>query len=208
LIFAARGTYISFEMNAHLRPRILVFLIFSAWTTASLAAWSLSLGAGVNVGVSEEQGFGPKLQWGGSGRIGFDIPIAGWLAINPGFDYAASAPSDASGGFAYRGFQSGSLSLMLQARGVLGAIPGLGEISGGAALGGAAAISVYTSTTLYFFFPEARANLFLELRPASLPALRFVLALPAKIQFRRDMALSIAAGIEAGVLIPLGKEIH
>ena len=193
-------------MNAHLRPRLLVFLIFSAWTTASLAAWSFSLGAGGNVGVSEGQGFGPKLQWGGSGRIGFDIPITGWLAIKPGFDYAASAPSDVSGGFAYRGFQSGALSLMLQARRVLAATAGLGELSGGVALGGAAAVSVYTSTTLYFFFPEARANLFLEWRPASLPAPRFVLGLPAKMQFRRDMSLSISTGIEAGVLFPLGKE--
>ena len=166
---------------------------------------SISVGAAGNLGLSEGQGFGPKLQWGASGNIGFAFPVAGWLAIEPGFDYAWTAPSDVSGGFAYRGFPAGALSVMLQAHGLLAASSGFGELSGGAALGGAAAFAVYSGTTLYFFFPEARVRAFLEWRPAFLPALGFALALPANMQFRRDMTWSVAAGLELDVEYTLGE---
>jgi hypothetical protein len=188
-----------------LRARQLLFLIFAIWTTGSLGAASFSFGAAGVIDFSEAQGFGPKLQWGGSGIIGVVIPLAGWLSIVPGFDYAYIAPSDVSGGFAYRGFQAGSLSVMLQAQWLLAALRGFGELSGGAAFGGAAAISVYTDTTLYFFFPEARFSPFIEWRPAFLPSIGFALALPVKMQFRRDMTSSLAAGLELDIVYALGK---
>jgi hypothetical protein len=192
-------------MSARLRPRALVFIIFSLWTTGFLSAAALAIGAAGVIGLSEGQGFGPKLQWGAAGSLDFVLPVTRVLAFEPGFEYVYLAPSDVSGGFAYRGFQTGALSLMLQLRGVFSGSPGLGELSGGVSLGGAAAIAVYTGTTLYFFFPEARARAFLQWMPTTLAGIGFVLALPAKMQFRRDMTWSIATGLELDLVIPLGK---
>src|SRR5271157_1839088 len=151
------------------RPRLLLFIIFTVWTTGAAAAVSFSFGAAEGTGLSEGLGFGPKLQWGGSGSLGIVIPLKEWLDIEPGLDYMYLAASDVSGGFAYRGFQTGALSFLFRAHDTLFASSGFGRLDGGAALGGAAALSAYTDTTLYFFFPEVRFSPFLEWQPSFLP---------------------------------------
>jgi len=204
LIFPFRGTYISLEMKDRFRPRVLLFIIFAVWTTGSLYAMSYSVGGAAALGIGAGQGFGPKLQGGGSGSIGIGIPLLEWLSIDPGIDYAYVAASDVSGGFAYRGFQSGALSVMLEARAPIAASADFGRLLGGAALGGAASFSIYNDTTLFFFFPEVRLSPFLEWQPAFLPSFGLLLALPAKVQFRRDMTWSVAAGLELDIVYTTG----
>lgn len=161
---------------------------------------SYGVGGAGTLNIGAGQGFDPKMQWGGSGALQVGFPLLEWLSLEPGFDYAYLAASDVSGGFAYRGFQGGALSLMLQAHQMVASSARFGRLDLGAGLGGAAAFSVYNDTTLFFFFPEARLSPFVEWQPAFLPAFGFMLALPAKVQFRRDMAWSVAAGIELDVI--------
>jgi hypothetical protein len=169
-------------------------IIFLVWTTGTLQALSLGLGGIGAVQVVAGQGFGPKLQLGGGVSFDLGFPLSSWLEITTSLDVFGVLPSDAQGGFLYRGYGGGALAIMLRGRGVVVSSPRLGEIGMGGGLGGAAALPGYQYTTLYFFYPEVRAEGFIDFRPAGLP-LGFRLSLPARVQLRRDMDYSVAVGV-------------
>ena len=140
------------------------------------------------------QGFGPKLQLGGLVSLGLTFPLAQWLDLTTSFELFGVLPSDTQGGFLYRGFGGGAVSLMLRGRGVIASSGRLGEIGAGAGIGGSAALPGYQYTTLYFFYPEAGLEGFVDFRPARMPGWRFRFSVPFRAQFRRDMDYSVSAG--------------
>jgi hypothetical protein len=152
------------------------------------------------------QGFGPKLQAGGFAAFELGIPLAPWLELAPSLSLFSVLPSDAQGGFLYRGYEGAALIVMLRARGVVASSATIGELGMGGGVGGAAALPSYQYTTLYFFYPEARLEAFLDFRPAGQP-IDLVFSVPARVQFRRDMDYSVSAGAGVSVryLLKAGK---
>jgi hypothetical protein len=186
-------------MQRLLTPRIVLSIIFLLWTTGGVSAFSLGLSGLGEARISAGQGFGPKLQYGGGGSIDTRFSALPWLDIAVSFSLSGMAPSDISGGFTYRGFGAGDLSVAGQGRAVLGRWKGFGTLSAGGGLGMAGVIAAYQYTAVYFFYPEVRAEAFLDYAPAFLPGFGLRLSLPLAMQLRRDMDYSFSARFSLGV---------
>jgi hypothetical protein len=176
------------------------------WTTGPLHALSAGISGTAGVQVARGQGFGPKLQLGGGGAVDLSIPFTDWIGMRTSLELFGVLPSDASGGFLYRGFGGGAFALMLEAHAEVAA-GSFGELRVGGGIGAAVALPGYQYTTLYFFFPEARTEALLLYRPA-LPAwlrgLELKLTIPLRAQFRRDLDFSISTGIGISAAWQLG----
>jgi hypothetical protein len=200
LIFERTGTYILDQMR-WLRPsRTLVFIFLAFWTTAGLHAFSIGAGGAGTVTMSSGQGFGPKLQYGGSVSIEFVFPIIDWLRLDASLDLFTVSPSDASGGFLYRGYSGAAMAIMAQAGTTLASGAGIGLVRIGGGLGFAAALPSYWYTTLAFFYLEPRGQILLDWEPAGLPRFDFQLSVPVRAQLRRDLTYSVSTGVGIGVL--------
>jgi len=181
-----------------------VLVIVLAAYALPLSALTLGLdGAGAAQIVSAE-GFGPKVQLGGGGALRFGFPVLDWIQLEARLEILGLAPSDASGGFTYRGLCGGSLGFGVDASAAIGSWERFGSLRAGGGLGAAAAIARYQYTTLYFFYPEILAMGFLEYFPAFLPSLDMRLFVPVKAALRRDLAYAITSGIGLGVSYHLG----
>jgi hypothetical protein len=189
------------------RSRLSVSIIFLVWTTGSLHALALGLSGTGTVQMAAGQGFGPKLQLGGSVSFDVDFPLAPWLALSTSLDLFGVLPSDTQGGFVYRGFGGGALTLTLRGRGVVASTPRLGEIGMGGGLAASAALPGYQYTSLYFFYPEAGLEGFIDFRPAGWHGWSFRLSIPVRAQFRRDLdySLSTGAGLSVQYFLKGGK---
>jgi hypothetical protein len=174
-------------------------LIFLAVAVARLPALSLGLNGVGTAQVLSAEGFGPKLQLGGGGSLRLGIPILAWLDLEVDLGILGLAPSDASGGFTYRGSCGGSLGMGAEAFATIGSWERFGQLRAGGGLGAAAVVARYGYTTLYFFYPEIRTEGFVEYNPAFLPSLGLRLSLPVSVQLRRDVDYSVAMGIGLGV---------
>jgi hypothetical protein len=181
-------------MRPSSRSRFPVSIIFLVWTTGSLHALSLGIGGVGSVQIAAGQGFGPKLQLGGTASFEIAFPMAHWLELSTSLDVFGVLPSDVQGGFVYRGFGGGAVSLALRGRGVIASSARWGQIGAGGGLRGSAALPCYQYTTLYFFYPEAGVEGFIDFRPAGMPGWSFQLSVPLRVQFRRDMDYSVSAG--------------
>jgi len=185
--------------------RWLLFLIWAFWATAAAGAFSLGASGGGTTTVSAGQGFGPKLQYGGAFTVDFVIPLAAWAALDASIDGFTVAPSDISGGFLYRGYSGGAMSVMGLFSWSIASSPRTGELRAGGGAGITAALPSYWYTTLAFFYLEPRVEGLLSWTPARLPAVTLELLLPIAMQLRRDMDYSFSGGISLGLLYTFGK---
>jgi hypothetical protein len=201
-----RETYILGHMPAGSVPRLLLFLICGLWATAEASAFSLGLwGAGTGT-ISAGQGFGPKVQYGGEVSMDFVFPVREWLAIDGSVEAFTVAPSDASGGFLYRGYSGGAMGLLVVFAWPVATSPRLGELRAGFGAGIAGALPSYWYTTLAFFYLEPRLRGILAWTPAGLPSFTFQLLVPVAMQLRRDLDYSVSAGIGLGVQYTFGRK--
>jgi hypothetical protein len=173
-------------------------LVFLAAAVPMLPALSLGLNGAGTVQIISVEGFGPKLQFGGGGSLQLGIPILDWLDLEVSLGILGLAPSDASGGFTYRGLYGGSLGVGAEAFATIGPGEGIGRLRAGGGLGVTAVVARYEYTTLYFFYPEFRAEGFVEYSLAHLPSLGLRLSLPVSVQLRRDVDYSVAMGLGLG----------
>jgi hypothetical protein len=178
-------------------PRRLLLLFLVLWTTGSASALSVGLDALGIAQVAAALDFGPKVQLGGNVAVVFTFPLTNWLALAASVEGFGMFPSDSSEGFAYRGFGGGTLGTSLEAHFPLGSTP-IGDFAVGVDLGAAGALPSYSSTSLYFFYPEVRLAGFLVLQPAGTRNLSVRLGLPARVSFRRDMSYSLSTGLFLG----------
>jgi hypothetical protein len=179
-------------------------MVFLAVAVARLPALSIGLNGAGTAQILSAEGFGPKLQFGGGGSVQLGIPIFDWLDLEVNLGILGLAPSDASGGFTYRGLCGGNLGVSAEAFASIGSWEGFGRLRAGGGLGAAAVVARYEYTTLHFFYPEIRAEGFVEYNPAFLSSLGLRLSLPVSVQFRRDVDYAVTLGIGLGVFYRLG----
>jgi len=144
------------------------------------------------------------MQFAYGGAVDLGVPLVDWLWMDVSLEYAGALPSETTGGFLYRGYAGFGLSVMLQAAAVVASSQQGGTLAVGGGIGGGATLPAYQNTTLYFFFPELRADGLLMWRPAGLPQLAVQLTLPVHLQFRRDMTYAVVAGAGLGLTYTLG----
>jgi hypothetical protein len=156
--------------------------------------------------MSAGQGFGPKLQLGGGLSLDFIFPLTSWMRLDASMEGFTVAPSDASGGFLYRGYSGGGVALMAQFLREIVTTPEFGVMRAGGGAGMAAALPSYWYTTLAFFYLEPRAEGLLEWTPAGLPGFTFQLSLPVRMQLRRDLSYSFSAGLGLGAFYTFGAK--
>jgi hypothetical protein len=181
-----------------------LLLVLLAGTSLPLSALGIGLTGTAVAQIASAEGFGPKVQAGGGGCIDVAVPILAWLEIDASLGLLGVSLSDASGGFSYRGFSGGDLCVSVEAFAPIGSWKGFGQLTAGGGLGVAAVVAGYQSTTLYFFYPEIRAEGFLECNPSFLPALGIRLSIPVSVQLRRDVDFSITTGLAMGVRYHFG----
>jgi len=181
-----------------------LLLVLLAACSFPLSALTLGLDGAGTAQILSAEGFGPKMQIGGGGALRLDFPILDWLELEARLEIFGMAPSDASGGFTYRGLCGGSLGFGADASAAIGSWERFGSLRAGGGLGAAAAIAKYQYTTLYFFYPEIQVTGFVEYVPALLPPLGIRLFVPVSAAFRRDLEYAVAGGIGLGVSYRFG----
>jgi hypothetical protein len=188
------------RLNPHRSAlRAVWLLFFLAAAIAPLPALSIGLNGTGTAQILSVEGFGPKLQFGGGGSLQLGIPILDWLDLEVSLGLLGLAPSDSTGGFTYRGLCGGNFGVSAEAYATIGPWERFGQLRAGGGLGAAAVVARYEYTTLYFFYPEIRADGFLEYDPAFLPSLGLRLSIPVSVQFRRDVDYSVALGLGLGI---------
>jgi hypothetical protein len=190
-------------MGSRVLPLFVLLSLFVVWTTATVGAVSVGLNATGTVQASQAPGFGAKLQAGGSLGAVLLVPLGSRVSLTTSLDAFGVLPSDASGGFVYKGCAGLALGAGLEVLFPIAASERLGTLSLGVAAGAAGALPTYLHTTLYFFYPEVRSAIVLSWQPAA-PAFMFRVEMPVRFQFRRDMTLSAAAGLTLDVFYYLG----
>ncbi len=188
-------------MRLHLWTRALVFIIFSVWTTAAAAGFTVAVSGGVNGQLSSALGYGPKAQFGGEAAVDVLFPVTPWLRIGPSAGVLGANASNLDGGFGYRAYLGGFLGAAAQADAPLASWPYVGTLRGGGRLALLANVATYNNTTLAFFFPSLGLDGTLSFVPAKMPFLRFGIAVPLRVYFRRDFAFSGSAGISLSVAV-------
>jgi hypothetical protein len=198
-------------MGAHARPipnrctvRFLSLLVFLAAIVPLLPAISLGLDGAGTIQILSAEGFGPKVQLGGGGYVRLGLPLLDWLELDVNLGILGQAPSNSSGGFTYRGLCGGCLGVSAEASAPIGSWERFGQLRAGGGLGAAAVMAKYEYTTLYFFYPELRAEGFVEYNPAFLPSLGLRLSLPVRVELRRDVDYAVAIGLGLGASYRFG----
>jgi len=191
-------------MESFSPSRAAVSIIFLAWTTGCISAFSIGLSGETSFQIVSGQGFGPKEQGGGGADIYFLIPLVPWMRIGASFGLSETLPSDTTGGFVYRGYDTGALGMFLEAAGPVGAWERVGVLEAGGQIGINADWSVYQYSSLYFFYPELETGGFIGLRFVGLRALQLRLSLPLRFQFRRDLDYSFSAALGLGANYSFG----
>jgi len=181
-----------------------VFIIFLAWTTGPLSAFSIGIIGDMTFQIASAEGYGPKEQGGGGAELYTFFPFADWIGMGLFFGLSETLPSDTTGGFAYRGYGTGAIGLFAEVHFRLSSVGTLGTLFGGGRAGLSADWGSYQYTSLYFFYPEEVTEGFLFLRLASLPSLQVRLSLPVRLQFRRDMTYSYSAALGLGAIYTFG----
>jgi hypothetical protein len=184
--------------------RPLLFLIFAIWTTAAVSGITFGISGFGAADIGAAIGYGPKVQLAYGGSVSLSVPLLDWLWMDIALEYAGAAPSDASGGFLYRGYGGFGLGMTVQAAAMVAASPQWGTLAAGGGIGVGGDFPSYAETTLYFFLPELRADALLIWRPSGLPQLAVDLTLPIHVQLRKDMEYSVAVGLGLGLSYTLG----
>ena len=203
MVFRAVPPYIVPQMGSRSMPRRLLLLFLVLWTTGRASALTVGFDALGIAQVSAAPDFGPKIQLGGNLAAVFTFSLVSWLDLAASVEGFGMLPSDVSGGFAYRGFGGGALGTALEAHFPLAHAERLGSLSAGLSLGGAGALPAYASTSLYFFYLEARLGGFLTWEPAGTRGLSVRLGIPARADLRRDMSYSLSTGLSLGIAYEL-----
>ncbi len=204
MVFRDARPYTLLYMQTIPVPRPLLLLFFIVWTTGPLAAVSVGVDLGGGLLAADAPGYGPKLQAGGSIAAVLMIPLAGWIDLTTSLELFGVLPSDTNGGFSYRGFGGGALAAGVELAWPVLVSRSVGTLSLGGTLGFAASVPAYEYTALYFYYPEVRSGLLLLWLPVKAPKFLFRLALPVRVQFRRDLSWSVSAGLQLGFSYSLG----
>ena len=155
---------------------------------------SLSFGAASGAALTRDERFPIKPQWDINLGAGADLPIGGPISLGLGLAFHHTTPSSLEGGFLYRGHSGMDYRLYLTAERIL--LPFRlrdFRIYPGISAGFLARYDKYELTTLYFFYPGIFLQPFIEVGKAG--RLSLIVSLPLHYYFRRDLKLSLSAGL-------------
>jgi hypothetical protein len=157
---------------------------------------ALGLSSGGGAALTESSLFPMKAQGSWNAGALAEFPLFRFLALGLSLGYRYTAASDLAGGFLYRGHGGMAPGLYLAARTLLARVQDRMDLLGGAAAGVSASFDRYSLTELYFFYPSTFLEPFLEFHFRRLRSQTFSLSAPVRLDFRRDLELSLAFGLE------------
>ena len=155
---------------------------------------SLSIGLASGIALTMYERFPMKPQWDINLGTAVDLPIGDHISLGLGLAFHTTAASSLEGGFLYRD-HSGMESRFYLTAAHLPPFFRLDyfHIDAGISAGVLARYDKYELTTLYFFYPGIFLQPFLEFSGAR--RLSLIVFLPLDYYFRRDLKLSLAAGL-------------
>lgn len=161
-----------------------------------IRGFALGVDAGGGVSLTESPNFPLKAQAFGSAQLLLEYPLAGFLGMGFSLGWHWVGPSDAAGGFVYRGHDGLEAGLHFSGRGQLAG--GALDLFGGTRLGATVSFDAYSLSQLLFFYPSLALEPFLEFHFTRLGPHTFELGLPLQWHFRKDLDLSASLGLELG----------
>ena len=179
-------------------------MIFLVSTTSPLTGMSLGIGGGAGILISRADRFDPKPQFEAEAAAELLFPLTSWLAVGAMGGIRSILPSDARGGYAYRGYSAAMIGMEAEIWQHLGSWTYVGTFRAIQRAGIDAAIATYDLTSLSFFFPSIRLEGSLEFIPAAFPFLKARIAIPGRMDFRKDMAISGSIGLRLGLSLSTG----
>jgi len=186
--------------------RRLVLILPALFLAGSLSALSVGLGGLGSAQFGASEGFDPKFQFGGGGSLMVAFPVLGWLDVRADLDFFGLMSSDAAGGYLYRGYGCSALALGAYASVPFDTLKGIGKLEYGGGLAVAGDFAGTTYTTLYWFYPEVRAEGFLDFRPDFLANTHCILYVPLRWQLRADMSYCFSTGLGLRVAYSFGED--
>lgn len=157
------------------------------------------LSGGFNTGLTRTDPFPTKLQT--QEEIAYGLLFQIWpffgIGLETGLDFVQ--PSSLSGGFQYRGYTAYFLGLSLGGRYIF---PNEGKehtFSLGASVAGKGNYAWYDGIDRAFFFFSVVPEPFFEFLPRRDHLWHLRIGLPVAVNFRRDIALSVAPGIRISI---------
>ncbi len=184
--------------------RCVLFIIFIFSTTGAAHAVDFGLSVGGDFISSAYSGLPGKAQGGIHVTASFGFPFTDWIGAGTALVWGNEWPSDLSGGFGYRGYWEGGLSLYLYLQTVVLDLGGAGLFRAGGRTGMTASLATYQYSTLTFFAPRVDLSPYVSFSPRGLRGWDFILAAPAHLILRRDMAYSWSMGLELGASYTVG----
>ena len=127
-------------------------------------------------------------------NLSLETPVVSLFGLGFALGLRGAGSSVPATGVIYRGHHGLETTAFLYGRGCL-AGGGRLDLLGGISAGGSANFEVYNLTELLFFYPSILVEPYLEFHFLRLKAHTFSLALPARLDFRRDLDLSASLGL-------------
>jgi len=173
---------------------LLIFVTGAVPIFAGKRPLSLSFGAAGGGAFTEDERFPMKPQWDINLGAAADLPIGQTLSLGLGLAFHNTAASSLEGGVLYRGHSGMDCRLYMTAERILLPLRFRDfRIYPGLSAGFLARYDKYELTTLYFFYPGFFLQPFIEIGKAG--RLSLIISLPLDYYFRRDLKLSLSAGL-------------
>lgn len=155
---------------------------------------SLNFGAAIDGALTRDERFPMKPQRDINAGAAVDLPLSESISLGMGLAFHHTAASSLEGGFLYRGHSGMDCRLYLTAERILLPLRLTDfRIYPGLSAGFLARYDKYELTTLYFFYPGIFLQPFVEVGKAG--RLSLIVSLPLDYYFRRDLKLSLSAGL-------------
>lgn len=165
---------------------------------------SLSFGVASGGALTRDERFPMKPQWHINLGAGADLPMGGPISLGLGLAFHKTAASSLEGGFLYRSHSGMDCRLYLTAERILLPLRLRDfRIYPGLAAGFLARYDKYELTTLYFFYPGIFLQPFVEIGKAG--RLSLIVSVPLDYYFRRDLKLSMSAGLGLSLRLYMRK---
>ena len=192
-------------MNKKIITFFFMFVISSLYGWTEIQGFAFGEKIAGSLSLTRDLRFPLKGQLGGKVGLFLEFPIAMPASFGLSFHLHGILPSSLSNGFLYRGFSGQDLRVFFSLKTLLFNNPERLELLLGTACGALLSFDRYSFTELYFFYPGAFLEPFLELYLLQLGWATLLISLPIDLYFRKDLILSASAGIGLTLKIYIWK---
>jgi hypothetical protein len=159
---------------------------------SSVQRWAVGMESRTELVVTEDLIFPAKLQPGVGLWLTCDWILLPRLRVGTAAGFHWTGGSNLAGGFLYRAYNGFDLRVYAS---LLGQAAPSSTLVFGFHIGPLARLDRYSRTLLYFFYPGVYVHPFLEGRFRDSFLDRWTLGFPVELYFRKDLKLSLSAGI-------------